>query len=115
MSNATVNPGYCNILVSNNGFLCTKPRMSSTVADTIANMPEINILGSLNPWYSSRNITTKKNGNDQNRERDEAYPVFFYFLIFLFMRNKEKQEDNNYNKHGNTEIIIELPAVIFSE
>ena len=89
--------------------------MSSTVADTIANMPEINILGSLNPWYSSRNITTKKTAMIKTENGMRLIQSSSISSFFLFMRNKEKQEDNNYNKHGNTEIIIELPAVIFSE
>ena len=55
-----MNPGYCNNLVSNNGFLCRKPLINNRDADITASIPEITILKLLMPWYCSLNNTRKK-------------------------------------------------------
>ena len=58
--NATMKPGYCNNLVSNNGFLCTKPRVNNMQAERTASIADSNTLKLLNPWYCSLNKTRKK-------------------------------------------------------
>jgi hypothetical protein len=87
ISSATIKPGYCNNLVSNNGFLCRKPLINNANADTTASMPDSNTLKLLRPWYCSLNKTKKNREIIKMEKGIRLIPVFFYFLVFLYRRN----------------------------
>ena len=61
---ATIKPGCCNNLVSNNGFLCMKPLINNMEAETTASIADSNTLKLLSPWYCSLNKTRKKKRDD---------------------------------------------------